>query len=228
VLVAGAGLKQLQLSSCRLLEGSEGVAAALAALPGLQHLIFSSNRQGFGYCISRDAPFPSSVLPQLQQLTYLEIVGQCDDPAGLQQLQGLTRLLGLRLGLESCVFETSTLLGMTQLQRLELAGGFALGAQLLSHLKPLQQLTFLSLPNSYGYLGPRTPPAASFSALTASTKLQVLDISSSTLAPGSWQPCALLPWPGVTADGSLAVQCRAAGPTDGPEQFDLSEPVVPG
>jgi hypothetical protein len=67
-----------------------------------------------------------------------------------------------------------------------LPGGAARAAQLLSELQHLQQLTFLDLQNSMrAAIG--NPPAAAFSALTASSKLQYLSISACTLPAGIWQ-----------------------------------------
>ena len=58
-------------------------------------------------------------------------------------------------------------------------------AQLLSALQPLQQLTYLCLrhsPHNHASIAP-----ASFSTLTASSKLQHLDISHCTLPADVWQ-----------------------------------------
>lgn len=69
---------------------------------------------------------------------------------------------------------------MTQLQHLELvrysiAGGSGT-AQLLLHLQPLQQLTHLNLTHTPRSNEPN-PPAEAYSAVTASSMLQHLNIS---------------------------------------------------
>jgi hypothetical protein len=87
-----AGLKQLRLSSCTLINGDEGLAAALDKLTaGLEHLSI----EGLSSNEARTC-FPTAVLERLQQLTYLELAGvrvQRPDQATptLQPLQALTR-----------------------------------------------------------------------------------------------------------------------------------------
>jgi hypothetical protein len=147
----------------------------------------------------------------MQQLTYLDMSGMVRDPAGLQHLQALTRLQDLRLCISGTVtasmlsdlqlthlefyrqynrgyFEPGALLGQTQLQHVVLRGCHILGGsagveQLLSLLQPLQQLTFLNLSASLYNIA----PAAAYAALTASSKLQHLDIRRCLLAEGVWQ-----------------------------------------
>ena len=140
-----AALKQLQLRDCVLLDGDEGLAAAMSQLPaGLEHLGISqvtSSRYLQGY-----ACFPTGVLQWLQQLTYLELACiqlQRPDEASptLQPLQALARLVDLqlhadimwsvtasmlletqkltRLSVRSCSVEPGVLAGKTQLQHLE-------------------------------------------------------------------------------------------------------------
>jgi hypothetical protein len=151
------------------------------------------------------------------ELAFNELRGAREGQLALQPLQRLTRLVDLRLtpfdpttvlasmlsgthnltrlqlegdrvGLDLRV-ESDVLAGKTQLQHLQLGwctimGGVAGAAQLLSHLQPLQQLTHVDLEHSEweGH-----PTAAAFSALTASSKLQHLNISSCTLPAGVWQ-----------------------------------------
>jgi hypothetical protein len=88
--------------------------------------------------------------------------------------------------------EPGALAGKTQLQRLQvkymhpkLTG--AQLAQLLSHLQPLQQLTNLNLAHSLTADEQDSPPAAAYAALTASSKLQHLDLTCCTLQAGAWQ-----------------------------------------
>ena len=66
---------------------------------------------------------------------------------------------------------------------IDMAGG---SAQLLPLLQPLQQMTFLCLaliPNGSQH---RTPLAAAYATLTASSKLQHLSLSFSRLPAGTW------------------------------------------
>jgi hypothetical protein len=222
VIEAGIPLQQLHLDRCTLLDGEEGLAAALLLLPKLQHLSFTRNYSSTG----ADLRFPSSVLQALSQLTYLEIEhNPLQDPADLQQLQGLTRLQDLRLilgalniqasvlsGLQSltrlqlhgdCQYgelQPGALEGMTQLQHLEVVsyridGGSAGVAELLSHLQDMQQLTYLSLRSSLHEAA--IAEAASYSGLTTSSKLQHLDISSCTLPTAVWRQLfpASCQWP---------------------------------
>ena len=62
---------------------------------------------------------------------------------------------------------------------------------MLSHLQDLQQLTHLTLRGvlrkGWGTTDSAEPPATAYAALTASSKLQHLDISSSKLPAGVWQ-----------------------------------------
>jgi hypothetical protein len=110
------------------------------------------------------------------------------------QLSGLQHLTHLHVveGIGSTsVFEPDALAGKTQLQHLEvvrysIAGGSAGVAQLLSRLQPLQQLTYLDLRKSLRSQDP-SPPAAAYSALTASSKLRHLGVSFCTLPAGVWQ-----------------------------------------
>jgi hypothetical protein len=64
-----------------------------------------------------------------------------------------------------------------------LAGGAAGTAELMTYLQELQQLTYLGFRN----ISAATAPAAAYSALTASSKLQHLDISNCTVPAGAWQ-----------------------------------------
>jgi hypothetical protein len=89
-----AALKQLQISNCSVVDGSTGLAAAVAELPaGLEQLGLNS----VSFKDAGSACFPTAALQQLQQLTYLELVGvrfQSPDPEAqaLEPLQALTRL----------------------------------------------------------------------------------------------------------------------------------------
>jgi hypothetical protein len=215
VLHAGMPLKQLQFDTCRLLDGEEGLAAALLLLPSLQHLTIETPPPRDSVHSVR---FPSNVAQLLPQLTYLNLIG-CARFQDCDSLQGLTGLQDLRLRLQpagtvrasalsssaqlthlevlgqvaanmlsSSCFEAALLAGRTQLQHLELKLCVVLGrtagvTELLSHLQHMQQLTRLCLTRSMRDVA----PAAAYSALIASSKLQHLDISSSKLPEGVWQ-----------------------------------------
>jgi hypothetical protein len=142
------------------------------------------------------------------------LVGPDKAHPALQQLQGLTGLAGLKLIslrsvvtcsmlagmrrltclelLENMELEPGVLAGMTQLQHLcvgscQIRGGAAGVAQLLAHMQPLQQLTHLSMGHSLRAVEGGNPPASAYAALTASSKLQHLRISSCTLPAGMWR-----------------------------------------
>jgi hypothetical protein len=139
---------------------SLGLTTALQPLQALTRLV-ELHLQDKGYAYS----FPASVLSGAQLLTSLVLGGSLD-------------------------FAPGAIAGKTQLQHLELDKITATGysceqgtAELLSHLQHMLQLTHLTLQR------PRTqnlPTAAAFSALTASSKLQHLDISGRTLPKDVW------------------------------------------
>jgi hypothetical protein len=132
----------------------------------------------------------------MQQLTYLELanVAVIDQPA-LQPLPSLVevrlddmsepamRLAGqnlTRFDWRGFGFDPAFLAGKTLLRHLDLGwmdrwyeGSEVSGAaQLLSHMQPLQQLTYLSLAEGLYLNGnDHDPPAAAYSALTASSTL---------------------------------------------------------
>jgi hypothetical protein len=155
---------------------------------------------------------PLQALTHLE-LCYVEILGPGTDGHALQSLEALTRLVELRLGCWEAVttnmlsgmqhltylelsnemrVEPDALAGKTQLQHLclsqcEIVGGAAGMAQLLSCLQPLQQLTHLNVGYSLTAFEESNPPASACAALTASSKLQHLDITSCRLPAGAWQ-----------------------------------------
>jgi hypothetical protein len=186
VLAALAPLTQLQLDQCTLLDWEEGPAAALAQLPMLQHLdiYFSMSRSRGFLCL------PSSTLPP--QLTYLKLAGVNTFTAGaLSGLQLLKHLFVEGSHGKTVFFEPDALAGKSRLQHLtvmacRIAGGSAGHMQLLAHLQIMQQLTHLDL-GSTSLLGPEpSPTAQAYSALTASSQLQHLEISEK-LPLGVWQ-----------------------------------------
>jgi hypothetical protein len=212
---AGLPLKQLQLEDCTLLDGVQGLAAALSLLPGLEQLWACELNIG-GY-------FPFEVLQRLQQLTSLKIVGSRmprspgQVSCGLTPLQALTRLVELefsfvdnvtvtadalssmcgltflRLSSVSGFVDPGALVGKSRLQHLDLsacrlAGDVAWAvAQLLSQLELLQHLTHLKLACSLASTDKGDGPAAAYAALTASSTLQHLDVCGCTLPVGVWQ-----------------------------------------
>jgi hypothetical protein len=99
-----------------------------------------------------------------------------------------------RLQLNKCCVEAEVLAGKTLLQHLELhqckadngSEGVAI-TQLMSHLQPLQQLTYLSLQDSLRWERLGNPPLSVYAALTASSKLQHLGIRKCGLPAGVWQ-----------------------------------------
>lgn len=106
-------------------------------------------------------------------------------------LSGMQCLTRLELS-DEVELEPGALSGTTQLQHLCLkecvtAGGAAGVAQLLLRMQPLQQLTHLSMSGSLLAVEGSKPPAEAYAALTASSKLQHLDISRCTLPTGVWQ-----------------------------------------
>jgi hypothetical protein len=214
-----------------VLDNEQGLIAALALLPGLEHLsiMYSDDSTAGIMCIPL-----CEVLPGLQQLTYLELdfiefavgtdcgtgaeghdAAPVSHPASvqLQHLSTLTRPADLRLQRIECRFTASMLSGVQTLTRLQLAGPScasfdpavlagktllqhlelqfqalldrAPGAQLLAQLQLQHELTCLILRDS---CKPQSmPQAAAFAALTASSKLQHLDVSGCSLPTGVWQ-----------------------------------------
>jgi hypothetical protein len=210
-----AALKQLRLKQVTVLDptGTEALTAALSQLPaGLEHLSISHL-----LFRGHDKHFHTDWLWKLHQLTYLELVvsvSPLDDDA-LQPLQALTRLADLRL-VGGGVSVTASMLSATyHLTRFELSRGNIepgalagksrlqhLGlncwrtpvgsgdvAQLLVHLQQLNQLTHLVMCHWCACEAPfrGDPPAAAFAAVTASSKLQDLDVSWCTLPAGALQ-----------------------------------------
>jgi Leucine-rich repeat (LRR) protein len=115
----------------------------------------------------------------------------CIKASMLSNSQHLTHLqLQTNSGYELC-FEPGALAGKTLLQHLELRycymAGHASGvAQLLSELHQMQQLTCLIIKRSL-YEQEGNPPAAAYSALTTSSKLQRLEVSDGSFPAGVWQ-----------------------------------------
>ena len=210
---AATALRQLWLSDCKLHNraAEQALAAAMWKLPeGLQHLSISNIRP-------RDFRFPVGVCQQLQQLTHLELADvEVVFPDGasrkLPGLQGMTRLVDVRLVDVSRVEVGDMLSGMQHLTHLELLPCWSLEvsvfdgkiqlqhlalydmgmsaeqvAQLLSHLQHMRQLTHLSLDTALDSHDEGSPPAAAYAALTASSKLALLNICACRVPAGAWQ-----------------------------------------
>jgi hypothetical protein len=140
-------------------------------------------------------------LQPLQALTLLQDLRICTNSGNItaSMLSGthhLTRLqvsgypeISLQLSVEPQVLASKTQLRHLQLAGCMVSGGVAGAVQLLSHLQPLQQLTHLDLAHISRALQEGAPPqeAAAFSAVTASSKLQHLDLHKGRLPPGVWQ-----------------------------------------
>ena len=110
-------------------------------------------------------------------------------------LANAQHLTSLQLsGVDSGAFELepTALAGKTRLHHLQLDVGYLLGsgatgaARLLSQLQHMQQLTCLIVHECFRKKS-SYPPATAYAALTASSKLQHLDISRSYVPEGVWQ-----------------------------------------
>lgn len=207
-------LKQLRLSHIEAVGNTDdALEVTLRQLPaGLEHLSIRNVNVNGARLV-----FDFSVLQQLQQLTHLELASTFSTDPWQQQpaVQALPKLADLRvcdtaylvdriiagllsgtqhltrLELTHCTFQPEALNGKTLLQHLRLEGCYwrYSDAELLSQLQHLQQLTHLSLGHTLMNVSvrPPSPPAAAFAAVTASSKLQHLDISRCTVPAGVWQ-----------------------------------------
>ena len=182
-----AALKHLQLQDCLVIDDDLGFTAALQQLPtGLEHLSISGVHKpvSYGTCIEQLCQFaiPTQAVQHLQRLTCLALKGFGMDPA---VLAGKTLLQHLQL--EDCWFDRAPRSAVSKL---------------MAHLQPLQQLTSLNLHNSAlddedsqissprywtGEPRPGSAPVSAYEALTASSKLQHLDLSLWKLPLGVWQ-----------------------------------------
>jgi hypothetical protein len=108
-------------------------------------------------------------------------------------LSGSCSLTRLVLTGAAGTFDPVALAGKTRLQHLDLhrrsftPDGAAGVAQLLSQLQQLTQLTCLRLADGLRGVQDAYPHIAAYAALTASSKLQCLDISGCTLPGGLWK-----------------------------------------
>jgi hypothetical protein len=217
VLAPGLPLKQLHMHKCTLVDGVEGLVGALSLLPELEHLSFEAELIPWGPRSSYVFPTSIlQLLPQLTylELAVLEFVDPADwqhlqgltalrclrlssirpqtyQASMLSCLLHLTRLdvMGLAVSRWSS-FEPGLLDGKTRLQHLQvvdisIAGGSEGTSQLLFYMQELKRLTYLSLSGLRGE-GP-DPPAAAYSALTASSKLQQLRVVWRQVPVDVWQ-----------------------------------------
>jgi hypothetical protein len=161
------------------------------ALLGLSRLTYLELHQGLQ---------DSDGFQQLRCLTCLQDLRlNCFGPGiyvGASMMSGLKQLTRLTLKGRSgeVIFEPGALAGKTLLQHLELpeckiAGGSVGVAELMHHLHQLEHCTHLNLCDSLrsDTAVVSSPAAATFSALTASSKLQHLNISGCPLPAGVWQ-----------------------------------------
>lgn len=159
----GVPLKQLKVSHCKVLDGGEGLAAALDMLPGLQHFsIDDSKRQTEPTVNFRHrhwTGFSVSMLGALQQLTLLEVDDtQLRGPGhppilvpDLQPLHSLTRLVDLRLSLSvPAPINSSVLSGMQHLTGLKVYLAAELGPGALAAVTQLLCLQVSVAPSAGG------------------------------------------------------------------------------
>ena len=137
---------------------------------------------------------PLEAATQLLDLRLTPPGGSLLDPKTITTttLSGTQRLTWLDLS--HCNRQPDTLAGRTQLQHLHLMDCTVLEqraglALLLSDLQQMQQLTHLAWVqmNSWPSLDEQYPPAAAYAALTASSKLQQLDINGLVMPEGALQ-----------------------------------------
>jgi hypothetical protein len=119
VLGFGTALTQLQINSCKVMEGMNDLAEALLGLPNLQHLSITQTYVGG---TERRFPLPIVAIGTLQKLTHLVLAGDpLQDAEGLRHLQGLTNLQHVKLtGLQGAI-RASTLFAFEHLTHLEVA-----------------------------------------------------------------------------------------------------------
>jgi hypothetical protein len=133
-------------------------------------------------------------LQVLTRLVDLRLGSRDAESITTEMLSGLCLLTRLDLPGDSpgTTIAPGALAGKTRLQHLDIrrcniADGAAGVAELLSQLQHLTQLTHLDLIESLAVVEDGNPPAAAYSALTASSKLHRLDITGCMLPVGVWQ-----------------------------------------
>lgn len=173
---------------------------------------------------------PDPEAPALQPLQALTALADLRlalrEPAGIDSslLAGMEDLTRLDL-CNSAELEPSALASIPQLQHLQLmqcslTGGAAGVAQLLFQLPHLSQVTHLDLSRSLTAVLEGNPPASAFSALTASSKLQHLDLKGCKVPAAAWQhvfPAAGRQLPHLTTLNISAVSQPQGGAAAAPE-----------
>jgi hypothetical protein len=205
------GLEHLSIIECDDSHGGSLCIPLGEVLPGLQQLTFLELDLELGVDPDTDddsseegedaAPMPHPTAVQMQHLSTLTRLADlrlpqivCRFTAGM--LSGVQTLTRLQLSgpYTYAPFDPAALAGKTLLQHLGLHFKALLdsapGVQLLAQLQLQQKLTCLQLgvQQSLRDIDPRSlPPAAAIAALTASSKLQCLDVSGCRLPEGVWQ-----------------------------------------
>lgn len=214
VLHAGTPIRSLRLQRCQLLNGTSHLAPALAALPQLQHLSITGDgsyvmfhgavlqglQQLTSLQLSNVQLATKDLMADMQHLAHLTCLQElrlqlvsldtwtltAEMVASLQSLTHL-QLYGLA---HRAKMDAAVLTGKSKLQHLCLkdcgiTGGAEGVASLLLELQQLTQLTHLSVQGSIRQ-PEGGPPAAAYAALTASSRLQHLDMA------WCWLPCGVL------------------------------------
>jgi hypothetical protein len=91
---AATRLTQLQINSCKVMDGLDDLAEALLGLPNLQHLSITQTFVGG----TERRPLPIAAIGTRQQLTHLVLEGdRLQDPEAMRHLQGLSSLQHLEV-----------------------------------------------------------------------------------------------------------------------------------
>jgi hypothetical protein len=211
---AWSQLTRLELKYCTLTDGIEGLEAVLSELSGLENLsidpilgtqnsfpinaLYKLQQLTYLFFNGRNLYRQTATFFQpLQALTRLAEL-RIDAGGGKHGHISASRLSGTqqltRLEILQGVLDPAALACHTQLQHLKLSNGYwdqepAWVGQLLSQLQHLQQLTHFDFEDAWESTSVReySPLPAAYSALTASSKLQYLNLSCCTLPPTAWQ-----------------------------------------
>jgi hypothetical protein len=192
-----AGLEHLSVGGLVTISG-ENVEFSTAVLQLLQQLTYLelADMRLLGPDQEQPALQPLKALTRLidLRLTSVGTFGSVEELGSavnvtVSMLTGMHNLTCLRLSSIGEV-EPGAVAGKSKLQHLQLcrcnvSSGTAGVSELLSHLQQLQQLTHLTV--SRTLTGPEAAPAAAYSALTASSTLQHLDICLMAMPADAWQ-----------------------------------------
>jgi hypothetical protein len=200
-----AGLEHLSISKVIFTEYVDAKVPT-AVLAKLQQLTYLELAKVFVLGSEDEAGLALQPLQALTRLVDLRLVSLGDQRISASMLSGTHGLTRLDLNVHWSEVEAVLLAGKTLLQHLNLngcsiAGGSIEGQeQLLSQLQHMQQLTYLSLDLTLCFHLPEMyeeeegdgelqwgPPTSAYAALTASSKLQHLEISSCRMPVGAWQ-----------------------------------------